>query len=551
MTARSAALPARGAPQLTDGQLEFFGREGYLVCRNALSAAEVSRLTRPIHQAFRDGLHAEVSSSYPDLSTRYTLDGHILLSAGPDLAAVSCDDALVVSGAQQLLGEPEVVLSQFVSYLSPPGYNNAATRATLQGLDAAHAPGHGTHFDYKPQRSVGSFLDFIFVVIPLSDYTAQAGPLMLAPRSHQLTTVLPSSNGRVHPVDAAQVSSSALPLPCVSTGCVCETVPFCAVCPARQVPALEELHLLDPAVGPSDMIFMHGRTWHAYNPNRSTCDRLGLYMKLHPRSCPPAAGPLLHPRGLQLRLHPHIAPYRCDDGRYEPAVHCGGKVGQTVDEASLVLEDEGGGRVLLRRCVEDDGGSCWGLPSSSVPADAGGGYMDNANVIGPLAAGLAAGLGGPPLCWMSWLVDHLGRGGGSVRIRRVYAHRLGEPGCVTPSWAAAGVGCGETKWCTVEELRQLRATGMLQLAGLELQWFEMWVLQQDERGQPVRRGFGVANDTNFGYIHFDNTPGVYHIGRFSDGAVLPPAPEIDTPAPPRRRRGATVERLSAGVAARL
>ena len=205
----------------------------------------------------------------------------------------------------------------------------------------------------------------------------------------------------------------------------------------------------------------------------------------------------------------------------------------------MLLEDRAG-RVLLRALP----GGGWGLPGCAIPADAGGGYMDNANVIGPLTAGLESEFGGPPLAWLSWIADRCtATGDSSSMVRRIYGHRLDEPGCITPPWA--GSSSKRFHWCDFSELRRLAEAGQLECAGLELAWAKMWQLEQDEAGESVRRGFGVGNHTHFGYTHFDNVPaGVYHVGRFVDGSVLPPAPKIKKPTSPRC--GATVERLPVG-----
>ena len=116
----------------------------------------------------------------------------------------------------------------------------------------------------------------MFAVCPLSDYTSEAGPLLLAPGSHTKGRVLPS-DGRVHGVEVAAV------------------------------PILEEIKLVDPAIKPGDVVFMHHYCWHAYCPNTSDGDRLGLYMKFHPKSSPPSNGPLLHPAALRgLLQHKHL-----------------------------------------------------------------------------------------------------------------------------------------------------------------------------------------------------------------------------------------------------
>ena len=58
--------------------------------------------------------------------------------------------------------------------------------------------------DYKPWRTVGSFVKWMFCIIPFVDYTPEAGPCAAVPGSYHKTTILPS-DGRVHQVDAGQV----------------------------------------------------------------------------------------------------------------------------------------------------------------------------------------------------------------------------------------------------------------------------------------------------------------------------------------------------------
>jgi hypothetical protein len=191
-----AGAPGRG---LTDEDEATFHELGFVVCRDLLTPDEAQRLAVPIHAGFKEHLYeggaSGGGSSYPDPSNRYSLGSRVLLES-PDVASVSCDHPKIVSAVERLLGS-SAVLSQYQSYLSPPGYDNA-------GASVGYTPGHGCHYDYKPYRPVGSFLSFIFAVVPLSHYTPDAGPLLLSPRSHLRSRVLPS-DGRVHRVEVAAV----------------------------------------------------------------------------------------------------------------------------------------------------------------------------------------------------------------------------------------------------------------------------------------------------------------------------------------------------------
>ena len=170
-SAPGSATPAAAQPGLSPALFEEFQRVGFVVARNLLTPAEVRRLGAPIHDGFKNHLYEGKNKAYPDPSARYSLGSRVLLES-PDVAGVSCDHPQIVAAVEQLLGGP-AVLSQYQSYLSPPGYDNA-------GEKVEYTPGHGTHYDYKPFRPVGSFLNFLFAVCPLSDYTPEAGPLLLA-----------------------------------------------------------------------------------------------------------------------------------------------------------------------------------------------------------------------------------------------------------------------------------------------------------------------------------------------------------------------------------
>ena len=236
-----------------------------------------------------------------------------LLAHNPELATVTCGHPAVLGAVEQLLGKPATV-SQFIHTLRTPG-----------------SGGTGTHYDYKPWRPVGSFLDWCFAVIPLVDYTEDIGPLLASPGSHKRTEVLPS-DGRVHPVAAARLGA-----------------------PPH--------HLVDPKLRRGDLFVFHMFCWHeAHGRNVSQLDRTGLYIKFHAANAPPAAGPMIFPtaahdalaaRGVSPEHNP-IRFHRPDGrfwGRSSPdTLHV------TLDTVALLLEDQETERFLL---VRGEGGR-WG-----------------------------------------------------------------------------------------------------------------------------------------------------------------------------------------------
>ena len=116
--------------------------------------------------------------------------GPRVLEDNPEIADFSLAHPKIVSAIEELFGEP-AVLAQYWSIMRPPG----------AGVE--HEPfvkGSGAHYDYKPWRCVGSYVKWMFAVIPFVDSTETAGPLAISPGSHLKTVILPS-NGRVHQVD--------------------------------------------------------------------------------------------------------------------------------------------------------------------------------------------------------------------------------------------------------------------------------------------------------------------------------------------------------------
>ncbi|NKB67941.1 MAG: hypothetical protein GKR89_12845 [Candidatus Latescibacteria bacterium] len=457
-----------------------FDTTGYHVLRGALTEAEVDRLAGPIRAAFAAGEYDafKEGSAYP-LPGVYSMGPRILLKH-PEIAGVSLAHPAIVAAVEDLFGEP-ATLAQYWSIMRPPG-------AGVGAKPFVH--GSGAHFDYKPWRCVGSFVKWMFAVIPFVDYTEAAGPLCVSPGSHLKTKVLPS-DGRVHPVDAAQVTPPA------------DTV------------------FVDPSLKKGDVVLMHGFTWHEARPNYGVSDRCGLYMKFHAQSSPPACGPTIYPSAVHDFLRPqvkHLVPYHRGDGQYAAVRD---KPVGGVDQARLLIENRDE-RVLVLR----DGAEGWALPRYAAAEDESAGILDVCNVMGSVLTQVHQQLG-LRLPWLSWLLDLPGSApdgeGGEWRCR-VYGHRL--PSTAPELEGEDGV-VPEYRWLSASELDEIEAVGQLESGGAVRKWLRMWQLAEDEEGRPVTRSFGLPS-TDVKYYSYNgggNPPGHYRIGVFdSQGRPTPPPP---------------------------
>eukprot|EP01051_Picozoa_sp_SAG22_P018773 SAG22_NODE_3262_length_1823_cov_1.777842_2_plen_294_part_00 len=214
-----------------------FAETGLLVLRGVLSPAEVDRLSGP-HRAMFESLEYDGRDQITDPAQLYPAPGVYsmgpkVLDRSPEVAAVSCGHPKIVAAVEALFGEP-AVLAQYWSIMRPPG-------AGVPETGKEWAPGRTAHYDYKPWRCVGSVVKWMFAVIPFADYTAECGPLAVAPGSFKRTAVLPS-DGRVHRVDAGQVPplrhclSVVLPL----QFCLRQCLSVRSVCRRRAGPAAGE-----------------------------------------------------------------------------------------------------------------------------------------------------------------------------------------------------------------------------------------------------------------------------------------------------------------------
>ena len=75
---------------------------------------------------------------------------------------------MTVDRGEAVLGQV-AHLSAFVVYIRTPGNK-----------------GGGAHNDYKRWRPVGSSMNWLFAIVPLTDFDAEYGPLLVSPGSHKL-----------------------------------------------------------------------------------------------------------------------------------------------------------------------------------------------------------------------------------------------------------------------------------------------------------------------------------------------------------------------------
>ena len=111
---------------------------------------------------------------------------------------------------------------------------------------------------------------------------------------------------------------------------------------------------------------------------------------------------------------------------------------------------------------------------------------------------------------MSWIADHKeDEGTAQETICRVYGHRLSAAATAALSSSGTKATTSSTAaWITLAELEAAAAAVApadhpeAQSSLATLAWVRMWVMQQDEAGCPVRRGFGVATGAAGGFINW-------------------------------------------------
>ena len=219
---------------LTDQQIAEYNRDGYVILRGVLSKDESESYRKLVVEKTPE-LGYPPSLTYP-APGKYTISGNSL--AEPGFASI-VEHPTVVDAVEDLLGEP-AHLTAFVAYLRSAGDK-----------------GSGAHSDYKRWRPVGSSMNWLFTIIPLTDFNDEYGPLLVSPGSHLLSDVT-DREARIWDVprpDAKQLAD-----------------------------------FIDPELKAGDVLLMHGHTWHKAPAGTTSDDRCGFFNKYCGVSAPPAAG---------------------------------------------------------------------------------------------------------------------------------------------------------------------------------------------------------------------------------------------------------------------
>ena len=333
--------------RLSTADIQHYRDEGYLVLRQAISTRECERLENALLarlDTYGHTVSVPRDKVFPE-PAKYTLAANDW--AEPDLAFIA-EHPIILDAVSELLGDAPL-LTAYVAYVRPP--NDAGTKA---------------HCDHKRWRPVGSSLNWCFTIVPLVDFDAEVGPLLVRPRSHQLIQPIPGEDGRTMSVRAPDKSRLG--------------------------------KFVDTRLKRGDLLLLHGNTWHEAPPNRSNRLRIGLFNKYAARNAPPAAGFFKWSNAVFDSLGPR--------GQQTLAVHSD----RALHAARLVLDrkHEGKTQVLLR----NEGNRGWTLPGGWVgeagnqALDAGlDGAWDTGNLIGALND-LCLEQTNLDMSWMSYVADY-------------------------------------------------------------------------------------------------------------------------------------------------
>ena len=362
---------------LSQVQIDSFRDRGFLVVPDLLGSDEVSRIAAAAREEFETHRYMDAKARFP-APAKYVLSEDSLRQADIRLVV---DHPRIVAAVSELLAD-EVCLSAFVIYSMPPG-----TEGTGGDYQRTH---ESAHCDYKPFRPVGSSLRWLFVIVPLVDYTDEVGPLLVSPGSHKIPELTP--RGGVTHVQRAR---------------------------AANLPAFVDTRLRRGQVAFMDMF-----TWHQAFGNRSDRLRFGVYNKYRVRSAPPGCGPYLY-RSSSRALFGAA-------GAELLANHAPGRIAET----RLLVEDND--RFLV---VDRD------VPGGAAQPSRKRVGTDDDNVISRLLDAAGPQLGGPPP-WVSYVGDYPVGAAGSDRSRVYACPRDMLPGTVeaTPGarWLAADRLADET-----------------------------------------------------------------------------------------------------------
>ena len=221
-------------PILNDQQIADFHENGYAIVRNVLSPDEADKFRRVVQEQAQCNSYP-ASLKYPEPG-KYTIAGNKM--AESSLASIA-EHPTVVNAVECALGQP-AHLTAFVAYLRSPGDR-----------------GSGGHCDYKRWRPVGSSMNWVFAIIPLTDFDKVYGPFMVSPGSHKLAQVIDED---AHILDLTRPDTKQL---------------------AR---------FIDPELKAGDLLITSQHTWHSAPAGTATDDRCGIFHKYCAINAPPSAG---------------------------------------------------------------------------------------------------------------------------------------------------------------------------------------------------------------------------------------------------------------------
>ena len=221
-------------PILNDQEIADFHENGYAIVRNVLSPDEADEYRRVVQEQAQCNSYPP-SLKYPEPG-KYTIAGNKM--AESSLASIA-EHPTVVNAVECALGQP-AHLTAFVAYLRSPGDR-----------------GSGGHCDYKRWRPVGSSMNWVFAIIPLTDFDKVYGPFMVSPKSHKLAQVIDAD---AHILDLTRPDTKQL-------------APF-----------------IDPELKAGDLLITSEHTWHSAPAGTAADDRCGMFHKYCAVNAPPSAG---------------------------------------------------------------------------------------------------------------------------------------------------------------------------------------------------------------------------------------------------------------------
>ena len=360
------------APEIDD-----YHENGYHIIRGVITAKETEEYRRLVGIYVKTDAY-ETKPKYPE-PAKYTVRGNTM--AKPGLASI-VEHPTVVNSVECLLGERSH-LTAYVAYVRTPGNR-----------------GGGAHCDYKRWRPVGSSMNWLFAIIPLTDFDLTFGPLLVSPGSHKLAELIdPQAAIR----DLTAPDRDKLP-------------PF-----------------IDPDLKAGDLLLMNGHTWHLPPPGTATEDRSGFFLKYCAVNAPPATG-----------YYPYSnAAYNSmsDAGKRLIPIHFDDPIksarllieGPTPDEPSFLL-------------MRDKDSDSWELPGGKSEEEEEAVGWDIGSRIGALQSIVEGQLNVPAIPWMSYIDDRQSADG----VCRFYGYRDSNG-----SLESAVENFDQCAWFTALKLRQV------------------------------------------------------------------------------------------------